>query len=88
MGAWGTGNLENDQAMDFAADLADDGDADTVESALKAVTEPAAAEQVGAPGVDRVAQPGSELRRLWFEQEDERENWTRVLDDLRARLVG
>ena len=140
MGAWGTGNFENDTAMVWVGDLQEGGDADRVEAALKQVIDPdsaaeldadegcralAAAEvvavamghppsvdppdqetiddlrtwaidhpQVGvlAPiarrAVDRVAQPGSELRELWFEDDDDGKAWTKVLDDLRARLVG
>jgi hypothetical protein len=140
MGAWGTGNFENDTATDWVGNLQEGGDADRVEQALKHVTDPesagdldvdescealAAAEvvaiamghppavdppdqetidalrtwaidhpQVGvlAPiarrAVDRVAQPGSELRELWFEDDDDGRAWTKALDDLRARLVG
>jgi len=140
MGAWGTGNFENDTAMDWVGDLREGGGADRVEQALKQVTDAesakdldpdegcaalAAAEvvaiamghppsvdppdqetvdglrtwaidhpQVGvlAPiarrAVDRVAQPGSKLRELWFEDDDDAQAWTKVLDDLRARLVG
>ncbi len=140
MGAWGTRNFENDDAMDFVGDLREGGDADTVEAALKSVTEPGSAEDLAAPdgcvalaaaevvaiaighppkvdppdqetiddlrtwaidhpqvgvlapvarrAVDRVAQPGSELRELWFEDSDDAEAWTKALDDLRARLVG
>ena len=140
MGAWGTGNFENDTAMDWVGELQEGGDADRVEQALKRVTDPDSAEyldadescealaaaevvaiamghppavdppdqetidtlrtwaidhpQVGvlAPiarrAIDRVAQPGSELRELWFEDEDDGGAWTKALDDLRARLIG
>ena len=140
MGTWGSGNFENDAAMEWIGDLRGSGDADTVKAALEAVTEPgsandldageaaqalAAAEVVavaiGHPptvdpperetldqlkawvgdhpqvsvlgplarrAVDRVAQPGCELRELWFEDAADTEQWTGVLDDLRARLVG
>jgi hypothetical protein len=37
MGAWGTGNLENDTAADWIADLSEGGDADDVRAALRKV---------------------------------------------------
>ena len=43
---------------------------------------------VARRAADRVAQPGSPLRESWFEDEDDAARWTKVLDDLRARLVG
>lgn len=37
MGAWGTGSFENDDAMDFAGDLIDGGDAAQLRAALEAI---------------------------------------------------
>lgn len=37
MGAWGTGNLENDTAADWMGDVADGADADYVRAALRRV---------------------------------------------------
>jgi hypothetical protein len=140
MGAWGTGNFENDTATEWVGALRETGDAGVVEQALKAVTDPESADQLAAGqgsealaaaevvaismghpppvdppdqelvddlrtwaidhpqvgvlapiarrAVDRVAQPGSELREQWFEDDDDAQAWTKVLDDLRARLVG
>ncbi len=140
MGAWGTGNFENDTATAWVGGLQEGGDHEVVERALKAVTDPDSAEQltadqgaealaaaevvaiamahppqvdppdqelvdalrtwaidhpqvgVHAPlarrAVDRVAQPGSDLREQWFEDEDDAQAWKQALDDLRARLVG
>ena len=140
MGAWGTGNFDNDTAAAWVGRLREAGDADAVKAALEAVTEPDSADALGADqgcealaaaevvaiavghppdvdppdretvdglttwvgehpqvsvlgpvarrAVDRVAQPGGDLREHWFEDDDDAQAWTRVLDDLRARLVG
>lgn len=131
MGAWGIGNFENDEAMDWIYELEDSKDFAVLERALKAVTRDesgaadvfdacaalAAAETVAAllgfppddlpeeveSWIDGKPEPPnnlvalaqraveavkkkSELRDLWEEQENVDE-WTEVLNDTQSRLT-